>query len=98
MDKKAKEEAEDSDEGSEGEGDKAQEGNAEKKKKKKKKNKKKNKNKLNQEDAVPVCEEIPLEEVMAETQTNERFRCLGGWPTPAKIKFPNNQFQAYPSN
>ena len=47
---------------------------------------------------MPVCEGIPLEELMAETQTNERFRCLGGWSNPVKIKFPNNQFEAYPAN
>ena len=35
---------------------------------------------------------------MAETQTNERFRCLGGWPTPVKHKFPNNQFDSYGAN
>lgn len=32
------------------------------------------------------------------TQTNEIFRCLGGWNTPIKLKFPNNQFQGYGAN
>jgi len=47
---------------------------------------------------IPIIEDIPIEELTAETQTNERFRCLGGWPTPAKIKFPNNQFEGYSAN
>lgn len=46
----------------------------------------------------PVIEDIPLEELMAETQTNERFRILKGWSNPIKHQFPNNQFQGYGPN
>ena len=39
-----------------------------------------------------------MEELTAETQTNDRFRCLGGWPNPVKIKLPTNQMQGFPGN
>ena len=47
---------------------------------------------------IPEIKEIPMEELMAETQTNERFRLLGGWNVPVKHKFPNNQFEGYGAN
>ena len=74
------------------------EGDNPEKKKKKKKKKNKKKNKVAVQEVLPKCEEIPEEELRAETQTNERFRLLGGWPTPVKFKFPNNQFDSYPAN
>lgn len=41
---------------------------------------------------------MKAEEENPETQTNEIFRCLGGWKNPIKYKFPNNQMQGYPAN
>lgn len=47
---------------------------------------------------MPIVEDISLEELTAETQTNERFRVLKGWEVPIKHHFPNNQFEGYGHN
>ena len=80
------------------------EGEGEKKKKKKKKNKKKKaaeqgEGEKKEGDGEKKVEANGVEGVeQPETQTNEIFRCLGGWTKPVKYKFPNNQFQGYPVN